>query len=153
MRSMKIAFLMGTLAALAAISAACGTSSTNAPALAHGDASTSDAGQGGSGDDTTGDDAASDASGRPDVNHPLRDASQDASAEIAACQACVTARCQTGSQCRADPLCQQALADYVVCTETRPSSDCSKALENDSHVPGDITLCVPAFCDAQCTAQ
>jgi hypothetical protein len=77
----------------------------------------------------------------------------DASADLARCETCASQHCQTYSQCSSDPLCLQGLADYVVCTRSRPESDCSKALENDSHVPGDITLCIPAFCGTECTGS
>jgi hypothetical protein len=77
----------------------------------------------------------------------------DASVQLPACEGCLALHCATYGACERTPQCLQGLATYIDCTRQNPESTCSRGLEDDPAVPGDITLCLAASCTTDCSAH
>jgi hypothetical protein len=77
----------------------------------------------------------------------------DSSVILAACEGCLALHCAAYGECERDPHCAQALTRYIDCTRQTGESTCSRILENDPAVPGDVTICLAAYCETDCSAQ
>jgi hypothetical protein len=92
-------------------------------------------------------------SGRPSDAASDTAPAPDASLQLVACEGCLALHCATYGTCERDPQCIQALAAYIDCTRRNAESACSRDLENNASVPGDITLCLAASCTTDCSSH